>query len=101
MPLLQLQSGFKSYGPKVLFEEAGFAINEGEHVGVIGPNGAGKTTLFKILVGHFCLPWFTSSTPCAPSRCIVALVPKIVKDVTESPSCQYEAAPLDMISSYI
>lgn len=52
MTLLQLQSGFKSYGPKVLFEEAGFAINEGEHVGVIGPNGAGKTTLFKILVGQ-------------------------------------------------
>jgi ATP-binding cassette subfamily F protein 3 len=52
MTLLQLQAGFKSYGPKVLFEEAGFAINEGEHVGVIGPNGAGKTTLFKILVGQ-------------------------------------------------
>lgn len=48
--LLQLQSGHKSYGPKVLFDDATFAINEGEHVGVIGPNGAGKTTLFKILV---------------------------------------------------
>lgn len=52
MTLLQLQSGSKSYGPKVLFEDAAFAINEGEHVGVIGPNGAGKTTLFKILVGQ-------------------------------------------------
>ncbi|KHD88664.1 MAG: ABC transporter ATP-binding protein [Bdellovibrio sp. ArHS] len=48
--LLQLQSGHKAYGSKVLFEDATFAINEGEHVGVIGPNGAGKTTLFKILV---------------------------------------------------
>lgn len=48
--LLQLQSGYKSYGTKNLFEDATFAINEGEHVGVIGPNGAGKTTLFKILV---------------------------------------------------
>jgi ATP-binding cassette subfamily F protein 3 len=47
--LLQLQSGWKSFGPKKLFEDASFAINEGEHVGVIGPNGAGKTTLFKIL----------------------------------------------------
>lgn len=48
--LLQLQSGFKSFGSKVLFEDATFAVNEGEHVGVIGPNGAGKSTLFKILV---------------------------------------------------
>lgn len=48
--LLQLQSGAKSFGSKNLFEDATFAINEGEHVGVIGPNGAGKSTLFKILV---------------------------------------------------
>ncbi|MNJ91336.1 putative ABC transporter ATP-binding protein YheS [compost metagenome] len=48
--LLQVQSGHKSYGSRVLFEDATFAVNEGEHVGVIGPNGAGKTTLFKILV---------------------------------------------------
>ena len=48
--LLQLQSGTKSYGSRVLFDQASFAINEGEHVGVIGPNGAGKSTLFKILV---------------------------------------------------
>ncbi|WP_413558888.1 ATP-binding cassette domain-containing protein [Bdellovibrio sp. HCB209] len=48
--LLQLQDGHKAYGSKVLFDQATFAVNEGEHVGVIGPNGAGKTTLFKILV---------------------------------------------------
>lgn len=52
MNLLQLYSGTKSYGPKVLFDRAQFSINENEHVGVIGPNGAGKTTLFKILVGQ-------------------------------------------------
>ena len=52
MNLLQLTEGFKQYGTKVLFDDARFAINEGEHVGVIGPNGAGKTTLFKILVGQ-------------------------------------------------
>ncbi len=49
--LIQLQKGAKSYGSKVLFEDASFSINEGEHVGVIGPNGAGKTTLFKMLIG--------------------------------------------------
>lgn len=52
MNLLQLYKGSKQYGAKVLFDQAGFAINEGEHVGVIGSNGAGKTTLFKILVGQ-------------------------------------------------
>ncbi len=47
--LIQLQKGAKAFGSRHLFEDASFAINEGEHVGVIGPNGAGKTTLFKIL----------------------------------------------------
>jgi ATP-binding cassette subfamily F protein 3 len=48
--LLQVQSAAKAYGPKVLFDDATFAIGEGEHVGVIGPNGAGKTTLFRALI---------------------------------------------------
>ncbi len=51
MNLLQLHGGTKQYGAKVLFKDARFSINEGDHVGVIGPNGAGKTTLFKILAG--------------------------------------------------
>ena len=49
--LIQLQQGSKSFGSKLLFDRAVFAVNEGEHVGVIGPNGAGKTTLFRILIG--------------------------------------------------
>jgi ATP-binding cassette subfamily F protein 3 len=49
--LLQLQNAFKSYGAQRLFEDATFAVNEGEHIGVIGANGAGKSTLFKILTG--------------------------------------------------
>ncbi len=48
--LLQIQNGHKAFGAQVLFDEATFAVNTGEHVGVIGPNGAGKTTLFKILI---------------------------------------------------
>ncbi len=48
--LLQLSNGYKAYGAQMLFDEATFSINEGEHVGVIGPNGAGKSTLFKILI---------------------------------------------------
>ncbi|MES2802702.1 MAG: ABC-F family ATP-binding cassette domain-containing protein [Bdellovibrionota bacterium] len=51
MNLLQLYNASKQYGSKILFDNAGFSINQGEHVGVIGPNGAGKSTLFKIIVG--------------------------------------------------
>lgn len=51
MNLLQLNQGLKTFGTKLLFDQARFSVNEGEHVGVIGPNGAGKTTLFKIIVG--------------------------------------------------
>ncbi len=49
--LLQLQSGFKSFGLRSLFADAQFSVNEDEHIGVIGPNGAGKTTLFRVLTG--------------------------------------------------
>lgn len=49
LTLLQLQNGEKGFGSRRLFQDASFAVNEGEHIGVIGPNGAGKTTLFKIL----------------------------------------------------
>lgn len=52
MNLLQMTDANKQFGLKVLFDQARFSINMGEHVGVIGPNGAGKTTLFKILVGQ-------------------------------------------------
>lgn len=48
--LIQLQNAKKSFGDRVLFDNATFAVNEGEHVGIIGPNGAGKTTLFKALI---------------------------------------------------
>lgn len=51
MNLLQLYNASKQYGSKILFDNAGFSVNQGEHVGVIGPNGAGKSTLFKIIVG--------------------------------------------------
>lgn len=50
--LLQLQKGSKAFGSKVLFDEATFSIDQGEHVGVIGPNGAGKSTLFKAMIGQ-------------------------------------------------
>lgn len=40
----------KSFGGRVLFEDASLQINSGDRIGLIGPNGAGKTTLFSLLL---------------------------------------------------
>ena len=42
----------KSYGPRVLFEDATLQVNRGDRIAVVGPNGAGKSTLFSILLGQ-------------------------------------------------
>ena len=41
----------KSFGGRVLFEDASLQVNRGDRIALIGPNGAGKTTLFSILLG--------------------------------------------------
>jgi ATP-binding cassette subfamily F protein 3 len=41
----------KSYGGRVLFEDASLQLNAGDRVGLIGPNGAGKSTLFSLILG--------------------------------------------------
>ena len=48
---LQIEGISKSYGPKVLFDNIGFNINEGDKIALIAPNGTGKTSLLKILAG--------------------------------------------------
>ncbi|MCK5759192.1 MAG: ABC-F family ATP-binding cassette domain-containing protein, partial [Clostridiales bacterium] len=42
----------KSFGDRILFENADFMIKGGEKVGIIGDNGTGKTTLLNILSGR-------------------------------------------------
>jgi len=49
---LQIENISKSYGPKILFENIGFNINEGDKIALIAPNGTGKTSLMRILAGH-------------------------------------------------
>ena len=48
---LQIENISKSYGPKVLFENIGLNINEGDKIALIAPNGTGKTSLMRILAG--------------------------------------------------
>src|ERR1700751_2644704 len=42
----------KHFGPKLLYKQASFQINDGEKIGLVGPNGAGKTTIFRILMNE-------------------------------------------------
>jgi ATP-binding cassette subfamily F protein 3 len=39
-------------GDRVLLDDATFALERGEHVGLIGPNGSGKTTLLETILGR-------------------------------------------------
>ncbi len=51
MPLISVKNLSQSFVHRTLFEDIGFSIEDGEHIGLIGPNGAGKSTLLKIVAG--------------------------------------------------
>ncbi|MGA0531235.1 MULTISPECIES: ABC transporter ATP-binding protein [Hyphomicrobiales] len=50
-PLMEIVSLTKRYGEQLALNDVGFAVCEGEVLGLIGPNGAGKTTLLEALAG--------------------------------------------------
>ena len=43
----------KRFGDRVVLQDIGFDVAEGEVHGVMGPNGAGKTTCFHVLTGRY------------------------------------------------
>src|ERR1700722_6560502 len=51
-PLLNAQNITKAFGPRPLFRNLSFTVDESARVGLIGPNGAGKSTLLKILASE-------------------------------------------------
>jgi ABC-type branched-subunit amino acid transport system ATPase component/ABC-type branched-subunit amino acid transport system permease subunit len=53
--LLEVRDVCKAFIGLQALSDVGFAVREGEILGVIGPNGAGKTTLFNVLNG-FLIP---------------------------------------------
>jgi ATP-binding cassette subfamily F protein 3 len=50
--MLTISGITKSFGPRVLFEDATLQVNRGDRIGLVGPNGAGKSTLFSLALGH-------------------------------------------------
>ena len=42
----------KSFGMQLIFDNASFNLNRGEHAGLTGRNGHGKTTLYRLITGE-------------------------------------------------
>jgi len=51
MSLVTVNQLCLSFGARVLFDEASFAIGAHDRIGLVGPNGTGKSTLLQILAG--------------------------------------------------
>ena len=48
MSLLEIEGLTHSFGDNLLYKNAEFSLNKGEHIGIVGQNGTGKSTLIKI-----------------------------------------------------
>jgi len=51
MNILTMDQVTKSYTDRILLDNTGFSIQEGEKIGILGLNGTGKSTLLKLLAG--------------------------------------------------
>ncbi len=49
---MQLKDIHKSFGSRIIFDEANVTLNSEQKAGFIGRNGAGKSTLCKIIIGQ-------------------------------------------------
>lgn len=52
MSLLEISELSHSFGENVLYNDAEFSLNKGEHIGIVGQNGSGKSTLIRICTEH-------------------------------------------------
>ena len=51
VPAISARGVRKSYGDKLVLEDAALTVHPGESVALVGENGAGKSTFLKILAG--------------------------------------------------
>jgi branched-chain amino acid transport system ATP-binding protein len=52
-PFFSAQGLAKRFGDRIVLQDVGFDVTEGEVHGIMGPNGAGKTTCFHVLTGRY------------------------------------------------
>ena len=52
MSLFTVSDLSHAFGDNILYQNAAFSLEKGEHTGVVGANGAGKSTLLKIISGE-------------------------------------------------
>ena len=52
MSILKINNLTHEFENKMLFKDASFDINNGEHVGIVGLNGAGKSTFINIIANN-------------------------------------------------
>lgn len=51
MNIMTVEQLTKSYGDKILFQDASFGMEDQDKIGVIGVNGTGKSTFLRIIAG--------------------------------------------------
>lgn len=51
MNIMTVERVSKSYGEKVLFDDASFGMEDQDKIGVVGVNGTGKSTFLKVIAG--------------------------------------------------
>jgi ATP-binding cassette subfamily F protein uup len=51
MNILTVENLSKSYGEKILFQDASFGMDEYDKIGVVGVNGTGKSTFLRVIAG--------------------------------------------------
>jgi ATP-binding cassette subfamily F protein uup len=51
MNIMTVEHLTKTYGEKVLFQDASFGMDENNKIGVIGVNGTGKSTFLRVIAG--------------------------------------------------
>jgi ATP-binding cassette, subfamily F, member 3 len=50
--MLTISQVSKSFGGRMLFQDASLQVNRGDRIGLVGPNGAGKSTLFSLILNE-------------------------------------------------
>ncbi|MEC0369059.1 ABC-F family ATP-binding cassette domain-containing protein [Paenibacillus chibensis] len=51
MNIMTVEHIAKSYGEKILFQDASFGMEDNDRIGIVGVNGTGKSTFLRVIAG--------------------------------------------------